>query len=68
MNLPIPKFFAEQLTRIDMICATKALGVLQNSPHLSLRHDLNLHPPDVRLTTKFINKVAIIAAKPPTHP
>lgn len=67
-NLPIPKFFTEKLMTIDTICATKALGALKNSPHLFLRHDLDMKPPDIRLTAKILNTMALIAAKPPSHP
>lgn len=45
MNLPVLKFFSEQLMKIDAICATQALGALKNSPHLFLRHDFDLKPP-----------------------
>lgn len=62
MNLPVPKFFSEQLTRVDTICATRALGALRNSPELFLRHDLDLKPPGVRLTAKILSTIAIIAA------
>lgn len=68
MNLPVPKFFSEKLTKVDAICATRALGALCNSPNIFLQHDLGLQPPDVRLTAKIISAVAIVAAKPPTHP
>lgn len=68
LNLPIPKFFSEKMTAIDTICATKALGALKNSPSLFLRHDLDLKNPEVQLTSKILNTVAIIAAKPPSHP
>lgn len=68
LSLPIPKYFTEKLTTIDNICATKALGALRNSPATFLRHDLNLLTPDVRLSSKIVNTVAIIAAKPPTTP
>lgn len=68
MNLPVLKFFSEQLMKIDAICATQALGALKNSPHLFLRHDFDLKPPDIRLTSKILNTVAIIAAKPRSHP
>lgn len=64
----VPQFFAEQLSKVDAICATKALGALRNSPHVFLRHDLNLQPPEVRLTAKILNTVAIVASKPPSHP
>lgn len=68
MNLPVPKFFAEKLMTVDAICATRALGALRNSPMLFLRHHFDLQPPEIRLTSKILNAVAIIAAKPPTHP
>lgn len=68
INLPIPKFFAEQLSAVDAICATRALGALRNTPHLFLRHDFNLLPPYIRLTAKILSTVAFIAAKPPSHP
>lgn len=68
INLPIPKYFAEKLMTIDAICATKALGAFKNSPHLFLRHDLDMKPPEVRLTAKILNTMALIAAKPPSHP
>lgn len=68
INLPIPKFFTEKLTSIDAICATRALGALKNSPHLFLRHDLDLKLPNIRLTAKIISTIAIIAAKPPSDP
>lgn len=47
MNLPIPQFFSEQLARIDAICATRELGALRNSPHIFLRHDFDLKPPEI---------------------
>lgn len=68
INLPIPQYFTKKLTKIDTICATKALGALENSPHIFLRHDLNLQPPNIRLTAKIINTVALIASQPHTHP
>lgn len=39
LPLPVPKFFSEKMLVIDMICATKALGALKNSPTLFLKHD-----------------------------
>lgn len=68
MSLPIPRFYVDKLSTIDAICATKALGALKNSPHIFLQHDLNLIPPDVRLTAKIANTVALIASRPPSHP
>lgn len=68
LNLPIPKYFAEKLSSIDAICATRALGALRNSPQLFLRHDLAMTSPTIRLTSKIINTVALIASKPPSHP
>lgn len=68
LSLPVPKFYADKLTSIDTICATKALGALRNSPHIFLQHDLNLTPPDIRLTAKITNTVALIASRPPSHP
>lgn len=68
ISLPIPKFFADKMLTIDAICATKALGALKNSPHLFLRPDLDMKPPEIRLTAKKLNTIALIAAKPPTHP
>lgn len=68
MNLLVPKFFSEHLMKIDAICATRALGALKNSPHLFLRHEFDLIPPDIRLTAKILSTIAIIAAKPPSHP
>lgn len=65
IGLPIPQFFSEKLTSIDSICATKALGALKNSPYLFLRHDLDLQPPEVRLTAKIVNTIALIASRPP---
>lgn len=47
INLPIPKFFSENLSSIDSICATKALGSLRNSPQVFLQHDLHLQPPHI---------------------
>lgn len=52
LNLPIPKFYAEKLSTINMICATKALGALKNSPGVYLRHELDLKPPEIILTAK----------------
>lgn len=54
IKLPIPKCFTEELTTIDAICAKMALGALQNLPHIFLRHDLNLKPPEVQLTAKIV--------------
>lgn len=68
ISLPIPQYFTKKLTTIDAICATKALGALKNSPQLFLRHDLDLKPPNVRLTAKIINTIALIASRPHTHP
>lgn len=68
LQLPVPKFFSEKLATIDSICAKKALGVLKNSPYLFLRHDLDLKTPEIRMTTKIMNAIATIAAKPPAHP
>lgn len=53
---------------INAICATTALGALRSSPHIFLRHDLDLQPPDVRLKSKILKTISIIAAKPPSHP
>lgn len=68
LSLPVPKFYAEKLTSIDSICATKALGALRNSPTIFLRHDLKMQPPSIRLTAKIANTVALIASRPPSHP
>lgn len=68
LPLPVPKFFAEKMSSIDTICATKALGALKNSHTLFLKHYLDLTPPEIRLTAKLLNMIAIIAAKPPTQP
>lgn len=68
INLPVPKYFTEQLTTIDSICATRALGALRNSPQVFLRHDLSLKRPDIRITARIMGSIAIIAAKPPTQP
>lgn len=68
LYLPIPKFFLEAMASIDAICATRALGVLRNSPRLFLRQDLDLQPPDVQLTFKILGTRAILAAKLPSHP
>lgn len=68
LNLSVPKFFVEKLTSIDSICATRALGALRNSPQVFLRHDLNLQRPDIRLTARILNTIAIVASKPPSQP
>lgn len=68
LPLPVPKFFAEKTLSIDTICVKKALGALRHSPNLFLKHDLDMKPPEIRLTSKILNTVAIIAAKPPSHP
>lgn len=68
LQLPIPKYFSEKLAAIDGICATRALGALRNSPFLFLQHDLNLLPPDIRLTSKILNTVALIASRAPSQP
>lgn len=65
MSLPIPKNFSEKLVSIDNICATKELGALKDSPAVFLRQDLDLKPPEIRLSAKIINSIAIIALKPP---
>lgn len=68
MNLPIPKFVAEQISTIDSICATLALGTLHKSPNLFLRHEFDLQPPNFRSTTKILNTIAIVVVKPSPHP
>lgn len=68
LSLPIPKFYVEKLSTINTICATKALGALKNSPHVFLQHDLDLMPPDIRLTAKIANTVALGASRLPSHP
>lgn len=61
LNLPIQKIFTDKMMTVDAICATKALGALKNSPHLFLRHDLDLKLPDIRLTAKILNTIAIVS-------
>lgn len=68
MPLPVPKFFSKKMMSIESISAGKALGALKNSPYTFLEHDLDLKTPEVRLTSKILNAVATIAAKPASHP
>lgn len=68
MNLSVPQYFSEKLTTIDNICSTRALGALRNSPDVFLRHDLDMQTPEIRLSAKIANMVALIAKNPPHHP
>lgn len=68
IHLSIPKFFSGKLSSIDMICSKKALGALNNSPHVFLQHDLHLQPPHIWLTARIVSTIALIASRPPSHP